>query len=269
MGLLSLAAVLAASLVLTHFDVLGIEDRTPEAENVESVSISLYQNSTYAVKLTEAEDIEALLRLQQLALENRAEDSGSFPVVDGKTLTRQELLEAQTAGKSLDGYPCRSVSPVFLTFQLKNGRTMQRLYFIWTDQEEGTIANQYLSRWEAVARNGNVSGSFDWSAVTDLYIEPKLLTEAPSREMVDSLVEAIKADCAAGTMTQYGYFHNGHFLVRENGDTGTTDSMWVHFGTENDGFGLYVYADSENTLNWLRQHDLLQYEVRPETVWPG
>ena len=87
--------------------------------------------------------------------------------------------------------------------------------------------------------------------------------------MVDSLVEAIKADCAAGTMTQYGYFHNGHFLVRENGDTGITDSLWVHFDTENDGFGLYVYADSENTLNWLRQHDLLQYKVRPETVWPG
>ena len=269
-GLLSLAAVLAVSLVLTHFDVLGIEDRTPEAENVESVSISLYQNSTYAVKLTEAEDIEALLRLQQLALENRAEDSGSFPVVGGKTLTRQELLEARTAEKSLDGYPCRSISPIFLTFQLKNGRTMQRLYFIWTDQEEGTIANQYLSRWEAVARSGNGTGSFDWSAVTKLYIEPNPRIEAPSREMIDSLLAAVKADCAAETMTQDGFFHNGHFLVaRENGDTGTTDSLWVHFDTENDGFGLYVYADSENTLNWLRQHDLLQYEVRPETVWPG
>lgn len=269
LGLSGLIVVLAASLVLTHFDVLGIEDRVPEAENVESVSIAIYRREKVE-KLSEAEDIENLLRLQQLALENRAKENGSFPVVDGKLLTREEISEYLNSGKSLDGYPCRSASPIHLTFHLKNGKTMRRSYFIWTDQEEGAIANQYLSRWKEVLQSQALSESFDWSAATDLYIEPNPRIEGPSREMVDSLVEAIKADCAAGTMTQYGYFHNGHFLVpREGGDTGTTDSMWVHFGTENDGFGLYVYADSENTLNWLRQHDLLQYEVRPETVWPG
>ena len=269
LGLAGLIVVLAASLVLTHFDVLGIEDRVPEAENVESVSIAIYRREKVE-KLSEAEDIENLLRLQQLALENRAEESGSFPVVDGKLLTRQEISEALTAGKSLDGYPCRSASPIHLTFHLKNGKTMRRSYFIWTDQEEGAIANQYLSRWNEVLQSQALSESFDWSAVTDLYIDGNNRIDDPSRELMDSLVEAIKADCAAGTMTQSGYFHTGYFLVEyENDDVGSMDSLWINFSTENDNFCLNVFADSENTLNCLRQHDLLQYEVRPETVWPG
>ena len=268
LGLVGLTVVLAASLMLTHFDVLGIEDRVPEAENVESVSIAIYRRKKVE-KLSEAEDIENLLRLQQLALENRAEESGSFPVVDGKLLTSQEISEALTAGKSLDGYPCRSASPIHLTFHLKNGKTMRRSYFIWTDQEEGAIANQYLSRWKEVLQSQSLPESFDWSAVTDLYITGNKRIDDPSRELVDSLVEAIKADCAAGTMTQSGYFHTGHFLVEyENDDAGSMDSLWINFSTENNNFGLNVFADSENTLNCLRQHDLLQYEVRPETVWP-
>lgn len=271
LGLLGLAAALAVSLVLTYFDVLGIEDRTPEAENVESVSIAIYRGDNYAVKLMEAEDIENLLRLQQLALERRAEEIGYFPIVDGKLLTSKEASEYLASGNSLDDYPYRSVSPIHLTFQLKNGRTMRRTYLIWTDQEEGAIANQYMSRWEAVARNQNRSESFDWSAVTNLYIDGNPQIEDPSREMIDSLLAAIRADCAAGTMTQSGYFHNSHFLMpREGGDTtDTTDSLWVSFRSESDSFSLYVYADSENTLNWLQEHNLLQYEVRPKTVWQG
>ena len=268
LGLLALAAVLAISLVLTYFDIFGIETRVRNPEEVESASISLYYYDE-PLELTEREDIENLLKLQRLALDNRPASTGTFPVVDGEVLDDKQIQESFDSGKSLEGYPCRKAAQVSLTFRLKNGNTVQRCYRIWTDREEGAIANQYLSRWEAVLDQSDYSKALDLDNLWEITVYgygavPETLC---TREEAESLLKAIRADCDAGTMTQSGYFHTGGFRITDNMETYSTTAIYVSLYSEKGGLSFDVYADSENTLNWLRERGLLMCEVVPENVW--
>ena len=66
-------------------------------------------------------------------------------------------------------------------------------------------------------------------------------------------------------MTQRASFHTGHFeYLDEAGQRQQTRSFWIEFVDENARSGSFsVFADSENTLNWLKERDLLPYEVLP------
>lgn len=278
--LLGLAAVLAASLVLNHMDAFGIERWIPDPEEVQSVTLS--SDSMYSkIKLTEAGDIRQMIRLQEMALESRVPQEGSFPVsaiqegVEGVTISAVDLSEAGTMTKEeADRIPRRRASRFNLTFQMNNGRTVQRKYYVWADGEERDILREYLSRWETVKNEMAYGEPFP---ETEVLREISVTKDGEVRyesdltpETAQSLLEAIQADCDARHMTQDLYFHDGYFRNSE----GQTASL-LHISLyDNKGektgeihLTLEVYADSENTLTWLRQHDLLFWEVHPENPW--
>jgi len=273
-GLLGLAAVLAASLVLNHMDTFGVERWIPDPEKVQSVTLST-ANTYNSIQLTRKEDIRQMIRLQELALEDRIPSSGSFPVsaiqqgVEGVTIAEPDRVDFTTlTAEEYNQVPRRRAVHFNLAFQMDNGRTIQRKYYAWTDEEEGDILREYLSRWEVV-RNQMVFGeslppASDFTEL-NIYDYNNTVSLSLTPELSQSLLEAVQADCASRRMTQSDYFHDGYFRDSEGN---IRESFYIELeGRERTFARVEFFADSEHTLSWLRQHDLLPWEVHPENPW--
>lgn len=260
LGLAVLAAVVAGSLAMTHYDVFGIETWIPETEEVQSVTFGYSGFRGTSEELTADEDIEAVLRLHELALEDRLEEGGAI---------RQETGDYRYA------------APLYIYYTLENGRQVSRRYNIWGDGESGAIAREYLSRWEVVSDECyympekvviNSAAEGEAPAYTTINIAGY---EAPmefrGQKSVASLLEAIRADCEARNMTQHSAFHSGHFTyVESNGVEVNTRSFWIELAHDDGRYGnFYVYADSENTLAWLEERGLLRFEVHETNGYVG
>lgn len=271
LGLAALAAVLAASLAMTHYDVLGIETWMPQVEDVKAVTFGYSGYRGMSEELTGDGDIQAVIRLQELALQDRLEEGGAYPIIGGTVQS-----QSATAGmdeETLDALDFRYASNIYIYYQLENGRTVSREYIIWGDGETGRIVNEYLSRWEVVSAAGYYG---ELASEEDAYTVINVLgNPAPEQyctaEEVASLLAAIQADCEARTMTQKSSFHSGKFCYRNvNGIEVTTRSIWVEFADENKRSGSFnVFADSENTLAWLEERGLLDYTILPGNGYNG
>lgn len=274
-GLGLLTAAVAVTLVATHFDVLGIEDRIPDVEDVSSVSLN--DNGT---ELTDEEDIRRITTLHAMALEDRIEDYGYYPLA---YIQRREEKEKHPVmpeggfvygegGYNEDGQML-TADTITLCYKLKNGRTMTRNYNIWANLDEGKIVSEYASRWDVVwkqARYG-YQDDFDPADITSINIGSVTLHEYQiTPELVESLLAAIKADCDERTMTQRESYHQGYFLEYDqyNEELYKTKCLNISLWGENDmyftGAYLSVFADSAHTLEWMRTHDCLTEEVVEE-----
>ena len=274
-GLGLLTAMVAVSLVATHFDVLGIEDRIPDVEDVSSVRLN--DNGT---ELTDEGDIRQITTLHAMALEDRIEDYGDYPLA---YIQRREEKEKHPVmpeggfvygegGYNEDGQMLTTDS-IMITYQLKNGCTMTRNYNIWANLDEGKIVSEYASRWDVVwkqARYG-YQDDFDPASITSMNIGSVTLHEYQiTPELVESLLAAIKADCDERTMTQIGSYHQGYFLEYDQYSEelyktkSLSISLWGENGMYSTGAYLSVFADSAHTLEWMRSHDCLTAEVVEE-----
>ena len=271
LGLLALSAVLAASLGMAYYDVFGIESWVPKAEDVKSVTFGYSSYRGMSEELTEDADIAQVIRLQELALQDRPANSGTFVEVDGKIYAGRD---AEELGIADQGEYCYATD-VMICYTLNSGRVVERNYTIWGHGETGDIVREYLSRWEVVSYASyygeiaaiTVSGEKDIVPDYTLSINGTLVPEAyRTPEEIDSLIAAIQADCEDRTMTQRHSFHTGHFHEGYvDGTVYDTRSFWIEFGGENYKSGSFnVFPDSENTLNWLRQRGLLTYTPYPE-----
>ncbi len=268
LGLAALAAVLAASLAMTFYDVFGIETWMPKAEEVKSATFGYSMYRGTSEELTEKSDIEAALRLQELALEDRLEESGTYYYMDGVPLDVETLKVPGPRGE----VTCRYTSVIYIDYVMNSGKVISRKYIVWGDGEEADIVNEYLSRWEVVSAAGYfgemvTTGDIAADALTYIHIEgTQVPLEYCGMRSVESLLEAIKADCEDRTMTQHSSFHEGHFEgVDSYGDEIETRSFWVEFSGWNAKSGsFHVYADSENTLKWLEDRGLVPYEVHAD-----
>lgn len=274
LGLFLLTAVLGGSLAATHYDVLGIETWAPRAENVKSVTFghSAYRGMSEA--LTDKADIEEVIRLQQLALEDRVEGSGTHLFLDGQEISWDQR---EASGPEAE-VEYRYSAEITIQYEMASGRTVTRKYVVWGDGDAAEIVNEYLSRWEVVSN----AAYYNEIAYETVYTDKELVGDIwiqvdgqpamdCTREDIDSLLAAIMADCEARTMTQRTAFHEGHFAyANEFGETVNTRSMWIEFSGKDFKSGSFtVFADSENTLNWLKERGLLQYEVREGTGFVG
>ena len=264
LGLAALTAVLAGTLGLAHFDVFGIETWMPNPEDVRSVTFGYSTYRGMSEELTDKEDITRVIRLQELALEDRLEESDTYVLVDGLPVP---TWEAKEFGLPEDA-EIRYSSNLMIYYTMNNGRVVQRNYTIWCDGEEGSIVKEYLSRWEVVSYASyyqelaatTIPGETPpQGLILNINSYPYSVTEAD----VDSLLAAIRADCDTRTMTQRSSFHNGHFeYVNEYCEEISTRSFWVEFSGYNSKSGSFnVFPDSENTLNWLKSRNLLEYDV--------
>ena len=260
LGLGILAAVLAASMGLTKLDILGIDDRIPAQEDVAKVSIGFNGGS-----FEDSSDIAQILRVQQLALEDRLpydEGATAYVMENGEYVP---IAESQ-ANYWQEGDPLpqqRMRDDVALTYTLKNGKTIRRNYFFWVDSEMGQIVKSILSRWDVV----NSSTIYiDGKEVERLPLVLEGVKEfscstAPTdnknftREQADALIAAIQADCAAGHMAQASQYHEGVFKFLDvYGDDCEYNSINLYIQSENYGWGVDVFADCANTIRWLRDN---------------
>ena len=263
------------SLVATRFDVLGIEDRIPDVEDVSSVTLNFD-----GLELTSEEDIRRITTLHAMALEDRIESYGDYPLA--YILHREEKEKHPVmpeggfvygeGGYNADG-PMLTTDYITIYYKLKNGCTMTRNYNIWANLEEGKIVSEYASRWEQVwkqSRYGYQDG-FNPEDITSINIGDMTLHEYQiTPELVESLLAAVKADCDERTMTQRSAYHLGYFwdYDKYNEEYYKTKSLTISLWGENDvyatGAYLSVFADSAHTLEWMREHDCLTEEVVEE-----
>lgn len=271
LGLAGLTAVLAVSLVCTHMDIFGIETWQPKLEDIQSVTLT----GTGNYKLTDEEDIQKILNMQSEALDSRLEDSGTYiQDENGQWVLFYDNNVTVEEREEYAKIESRKVFSTSITYTLNNGKIIRRSYNIWADGQAGDDAREILSRWEIVNDDWvYVNGNPTEQRVLDLVLQnPEALyiesisgsIEKPDREMLEGLIAAIQADCEAGNMAQGSTLHTGHFR-RENPDAvgGYYYRNYIQVNITGNNYGWYlnIYADCEHTLNWLREQNLLTYDV--------
>lgn len=265
-GLGILAAVLAVSMGLTKLDVLGLEERMPDIGDIASVQLNSY-------KMEDRSDIETVLKFHNLALNDRVNQDGAYALEDSGEYVR---MEDSSYRYWQEGDPLpqqRIATSCYLTYTLKNGKTVQRSYNVWVDSAAGEIPNKLLSRWDAVNSDTvEINGKevevlpLVLDSVERMYCsltDGKLPEELQTRAAAESLLHAIKADCAAGTMAQNEAYHEGVFVIppQSDGDTYETRDIYICLSSKNYSWSVNVYADSENTIRWMRDNGLLSENV--------
>ena len=273
-GLGILTGALALSLGLTCVDVLGISSWVPDRGEVTSVSMDYRVDG---LSYTDPQDIDAMIRLHRLALEDPlkdAEGSGEFQVDEtGQIIQDPDAYSGQTQTRRRGGF--------FLTYQLSNGRTVQRCYYIWTDTEAGDIYREYASRPEYLAYGDEQLAGFldgtiplvDIQQVESVnnsgyYVSDReILAAAGSEEALEQLRQAVLADCEDRTMAQDASWHTGYFQFRDQDG----DNLWreinlqLEFPEGKYSWRKYswisIFPDSENTVAWLKAYNLLSADV--------
>lgn len=264
-GLGILAAVLAVSMGLTKLDVLGLEERMPDIGDIASVQLNFY-------KMDDRTDIETVLKLHNLALNDRVNQDGAYALEDSGEYVR---MEDSSYRYWQEGDPLpqqRIATSCYLTYTLKNGKTVQRSYNVWVDSAAGEIPNKLLSRWDAVNSDTvEISGKdvetlpLVLDSMERMYCsltDGKLPEELKTRAAAESLIRAIQADCAAGTMAQNEAYHDGVFVIPQlDGDTYETRSVCIGLTSKNYSWSVEVYTDCENTIRWMRENGLMSENI--------
>ena len=191
--LLLLVAV-AGSLVLTKLDPIGITRYVPEVDKVESAAIygtdkiSVYRDN-YGLKRFEITDREELLQLQDL---------------------HRELVKVGHGEE--DEYTCK----VMVKYWLKDGTTVNRTYWVDTRSFAGQGVKRWLSDARYIFQLDDPQMMYDlferfyinWAADKyGEYMDGTTETDSSNQEQLKGLLDAILADCAAGTMAQEWAFH--------------------------------------------------------------
>lgn len=223
LGFAVLTAVMLISFLLTWADPLGLTRWVPKAEEVSSVSLDGY-GYYYAngVKLTDPGEIADITDIHSQAIEENVDIGNGYGPTESQTV---ELI---------------------LRYRLDNGKTVERTYDLAVDTELAQRLIPYFSDPEVIL------GYEDWDKFLDQLYQLRIDWNddfVVTGEDAVSLAQAIRADCEAGNMVQYWEFHEGK-------ETGTTAlNVDVVVGDRN--FDFTVYNDCVNTLQWLRDRDLL------------
>ena len=282
-GLGVMAAVFVVSLTMTHFDVFGIENWTPRADKVASVDLDYG-----SIELTEEADIAKVIRLQEMALEDRLEDYGSYPAryidslpsVSHVTMPENgfDYGDEEHEGEYDYNEPHYETSHVYITYRMDSGKEVTRRYYIWASFEEGEIMKDLTSRWDNVWHDARMGyeNEIDFSRIQDFDVEGvRLPKELMTEETALSLIDAIKADCEAMTMSPDSVYHTGYFRYELDDpynqideDYGYDRSIYIRIDTYTGpgknitGVHFRIFPDSENTIKWLQDRDLLdRFEI--------
>lgn len=280
LGLIPVLGVLAVTMLATRMDVLHIADWVPETDDVRSASVYVGNNT---LVLTEKEDIETLRRLHKLAMEEGIPYNGGYDrdLLD-TGLSLQEVYDITGTSNYTDEQlyvtrQLRRAVSLYINYDLGNGRYASRYYAIWQDGTTGELVRSLCDDWDTYWEQC-AYGAY-WQEIP---LEPEELTSISvdgynhsrsmdiSQEEVASLVEALKADCAQGSMCRLEDVHNGVFY-RESTDLdgNPTDvydrAMYIQLfgedGTYTRGTYLDVYPDCTNTIAWLQERGYMIYEV--------
>ena len=234
-----LIGIFLLTLLLTWLDPLGIQTWIPNADNVTSIQVhashSPYPNSGETFTVEDVEDIEKMLQVHALLIDKGAEDE---IVTLAPTIVGEDLTPFKNYSK-----------PVSLTYTLKNGRTVSRYYYVTVKSEAGQILRPYFASLSCVL-------GVEADQMEDLVQKLGTILVDGYRIALDDqerlqLLEAIAADCEAGTMIQlWGY--------RRAEGTAGDNSYYIEF-TDRTGFH-FCYIDvteyCENTNRFMTEHNI-------------
>ena len=273
-GLAILAAFFAVSLWMTHVDLFGIETRLPQVETIRSV--------TFGGRVYEEQaDIENFLRLNEDALEHRAENWGSFVLVDGEWVQYVDTNADRIDEDDPDNI-FTYVDSVNLTYELESGKQIRRRYNIWMDNqhvssEAGRIAREYLSSWDTInSRTIEVDGveykrlDYVLQNVKTIYVDFMEDPQNITTQEIRGFVAALQADCAENNMAQSEYYHTGFFRMPDDyAEAGYYDvgTLGISIGGEKYSWWVSIYPDSRHTIAWLQANGLLNGEVHTENIY--
>ena len=277
-GLAALAAVFAVSLWLTQVDILGIETHLPDAEKIRKVTF-------VGREFTEEEDIETILRFQTDALEHRAEKPGTYALVDGVWVYYGDI-DFERFNKEDPANRYTYVDSLNLTYEMENGKQIRRHYYIWVDNEQvtseaGRIVEDYMTRWETVNSRTVTLKGVEYNRLDLILQEPEgvyvdfmdtdeqLQKALASRSNLDSLITALKADCAEGNLAQNSRYHTGAFRIEDEYlESGYQylPELGISISGEKYTWWVSVYPDSRNTLAWLESRGVLNVDVLEEDI---
>lgn len=243
-----LAGVFVLTLALTYADAFGTVRYIPETDKVACVDMDLSarcSNLPY-VNLTKGTDIDEIRQLQADLLTRSSEYREQTGLFDW--LITGQFVQSTAREDFLN-----------IDYKLKNGRVVSRSYPIDSDGAERDTLIRYFSTPESVLgvpeeqlplliQNIESSNFYSSGAAgTDT------LFEVPP----EGLLEAIIADCHAGTMTQSYAFH----MVSDDRSRFTVGSFGIQMTkawskNNPDWLDVSIWPDCENTVRWLTENGL-------------
>ncbi len=232
LGFLATSAVFALTLVVAAMDPFGVETWLPKAEEVESVTVSTDHGSYHndEITLEDTADIEVILGIHEEAFTQRID-------------RRREITVDDVVYETI---------PVTIRYKLKDGSTKTRYYYVWANKGKSAVLRSYFSAVESIF--GTENPDLDAILASELgwgyYWEEmgNALEHADTR----SLLEAIIADCQAGTMAQHYVYGRGYVdlfnvsislreVEKENGRIITARKE------------ISIHSGNENCVRWLEE----------------
>lgn len=218
-SLLPLALILVISLgsiTATGLNLFGITYRIPDASQIAQVKLSMQPDETELIS-SAPEDIELALRVQRECLERHRQVESSRPLPE-------RIFGSEEGCPRLDeNEECGMVS---ITYTMKNGSTVGRMYYICRSFECIAPLRELFSKPEYVLPFRDEGGKFDAQLLLDRLQGVQLdcwhgsddeITENSTMRIRDSdvpgLIEAILRDCEEGTMAQPWILREGKVNV--------------------------------------------------------
>ena len=246
----------AASLGLTWLDPLGLTRYQPEVEDVASVTVSdsysIHYHGDVYFQVADPADIETMLAVHGACIDRSA--------------TNEEGRHADAAEVS-----------IHLEYELKNGKTVHRVYYIIPESEAGQALEPYFSTPECVLGYPEERLDELTDAFFSFYTDGRDVN-IHELEGLDlrGLLDAIVADCKAGNMAQINGFH-GYNIYDEDFDPyiSSVELGWDRelldgiIGDRN-AYGLIdyqyirVYSSCVNTIRWLEDNGMLTEEMKQD-----
>lgn len=240
------AAVFAGSLLLTRLDPVGITRYVPAVNRVESASVWGASRDDYY-----------LAENSMLSYTDSGVVQNTYRITD-----REELKELLDFHRELTKYrytPGEGTQcSLRIQYKLKGGSTVTRYYNVGRDSDLGERAKRYFSDMRYVFGVNDPAllyNSIEIVTAENWRNGKRRTIKLANPEDLAGLLDAIAADCEAGTMAQNWAYH-------QFGDKATeiVDELYFDFAQKMaDGnwdyqrFNLVVWSECVNTVQYLNQ----------------
>ena len=261
-GLTVFAVFILGTMGLTVLDPMGLQYWVPDVDQIVTAQITLpgYSVGTDLLLNLEGRDpdtAERITAIHRAALKDNTIPVASLydpddPSSNYETWNGNDWYYIGSAYHNSEGYQ------ISFSYQIRGGIYMDRTYGIAYDCPTAELVADFMNEPEQVLKLTEK----EWKSQLDrFYIPPMEGTTYlyPSYAEAEALMNAIIADCEAGTMLQHDCFHTERGVGLE-----------VRFGDSHKGtarrFYITVYPEAVNTKAWMEERGLY---VLPEEYPPA
>lgn len=238
------AAVLGLSMGITVLDPLGLEYWVPATDQIVEIGLSSPVAWNYEDQ-KEPDAFEIITEIHRAALNDDTIPVASF--IDNSSANYYYdawngfHYYGSSSSYSEDGYV------LTITYTIRGGIYMTRTYGIPYDSDTTELLMDYMNQPYQVLRIADEKWETQFNRFY-LPLEGRTYLY-PSYAEAQALMDAIVADCEAGTMMQHDCFHE---------EPGV--NLLVRFGDSYKGtagqFQITVYPEAVNTRAWMEERDL-------------